>query len=223
MKKKKVNLIILANSTRDRARCIAGICPETGMWMRPIPKKKGEHAIRKSPTIEGIRLLDIVQIPFSGRKPRPPVKYQIENEYIESYRWKKVGRATIKQIKEYVDNVGELFHSDSVFVFPNKLEALAPAEWKSLRLIKVKTKFTRDLFDKDGWRANFIDDEGNELSLKVTDPVATDELNCKKKYDGICLLTISLAEPWAKNVNVKKRCYKLVAGVIKIRKSKKRK
>lgn len=211
LKTKMTKLIVLANSWRPGGRCVAGICPNTGEWMRPISRSK-ERAIPEIPEVTNLKLLDVVDIPFSGQRPKPVDKYQIENEYVDVFKWEKVGIAKVRHLQSYVQNTGMLFYSKNDRVSPNVLDNLHVKKWNSLQLIRVNVTFSQDHYNPNGWRAIFADGVGNTLDLKVTDPVATDSLNKSKNLNGKCLLTISLGGVWEFN----HKCYKLVAGVIKL-------
>lgn len=113
-------IIILANSWRPGGRCIAGINVNTGKWVRPIPMGN-THAIPENKVLN-FGLLDVIGMPLSGKKPKPTEKYQMENEYISSLNWEKIGKKKIVEIKKYCENEGLILHSDSDFVETSVLE-----------------------------------------------------------------------------------------------------
>ena len=213
MKNQFTEIIILANSVRPGGRCIAGINPNTGTWIRPISHTN--HEAIPSYAVTNLQLLDKALIPLTGIKPQPVDKYQIENEYVNQYTWAIKGKANIKQIQRYCEDKGLFLHSISDTVEPPYLDGLPSKEWKSLQLVMVDTIFSKDFYS--GWRTEFHDGNGNYMYLKVTDPIAIHSLDSGNNLDGQCILTISLGKPWApKNVNTSPLCYKLVAGVIKL-------
>lgn len=208
-----VKLIILANSVRPGGRCIAGINSETGKWIRPITNTEN-HAIPDKEFIKSIKLLDVVQILLTGKHPNPSDKYQIENEFVNNFKWKVVGKVRTSSLRKYCQNSEKIFHSSSDKVNPSILDKLPPSDWNSLQLVETKVSFEKDLFRKSQWRAIFKDGIKNKLNLKVTDPVATQQLNKGKNLNGKRLLVVSLAQPWTPKNSKKIFCYKLVAGVI---------
>jgi hypothetical protein len=215
MKTNTIELIILANSIMPGGRCVAGIDRKTGKWMRP-KLKNGTHVMPNQPEITNLKLLDIVEVPFLNEQPNPIEKYQIENEYVADYRWKKIGTATIKDILQYVENSSVIFHSSNDRVDPSVLENISKQQWKSLQLIETDVIFIKDRLKVNQWRSEFKDGEGNTIVLKVTDLVICEALNAGQKLNGHYLLTISLGQPWQLNKNMALRCYKLVAGAIRI-------
>lgn len=206
-------IIILANSWRPKGRCVAGIDVQTGEWVRPILKET--HAIDES-EVDHIELLDIVDIPFTGRKPKQPDKYQIENEYFKDYTWEVVGKSTKTKIKKYCENKGLILHSNSERVSPDILDKLKTSDWKSLQLIEVDATFKRRIVKNNKWRVFFADGFGNTMDLPLTDPVAYGELDNGKNLNGNCILTISLGQVYSDEGRLTPYCYKIVAGVIKI-------
>ncbi len=77
--------------------------------------------------------------------------------------------------------------------------------------------FKRDNWRRNRWRAIFNDGSGNVLYLKVDYPEIVARLNNNEEIGKDCVLTISLAGPWAPPGGFKaERCYKLVAGVIEL-------
>jgi len=209
-------LIILANSIRPGGRCVAGICTDTREWVRPVPRL-ADRAAPNVPSISGIALLDIVSVPLAGDRPNPPDRYQRENWFVDSWDWKVVGRCSVKDARALCESRDVVLYTDNDRVEPAVMDALPTSEWKSLQLIKVKVNFSRDMWDRNRWRASFKDGRGNHLFLKVTDPVVSAKLDRGEDVSKVCLLTVSLAGPWAPDDGSQpERCYKLVAGVIEL-------
>lgn len=208
-------IIILANSWKEGGRCIAGIDIAKEKWTRPIPSKTN-HVVPLTKEIEDLNLLDIVEVPFSGKKPNRPDKYQIENEYVKTYNWKKVGQAKVSQIKKYCENKELILHTDNDRVAPSILDAKPHNKWNSLQLIETKVKFYADPRKSHRWRVRFKDGLGNTLNIQLTDPVANEQLVEGKDLNGKCILTVSLGQVWPPDGSLTPYCYKLVAGVIKL-------
>ncbi|GAB4335910.1 MAG: hypothetical protein Kow0089_05880 [Desulfobulbaceae bacterium] len=209
-------IVILANSIRPGGRCVAGICAETGEWIRPVPRDT-DRAVPNVTSISRISLLDLVEVPLAGDRPSPPDRYQHENWFVDSWTWKVVDQWSAKQIKPFIESKGIILHTASDRVDTSYFDSLPPEQWKSLQLVKSKVTFSKDSWDTRRWRASFKDGSGNLLYLKVTDPVISDKLDQGKNVSQKCLLTVSLAGPWAPDDGSQpERCYKLVAGVIEL-------
>ena len=209
-------IVILANSVRPGGRCVAGICTDTGEWIRPVPRD-ADRAVPDVPSISQINLLDIVEVPLAGDRPVPPDRYQRENWFVDSWDWRIAGQCSVKDARALCESRDVVLHTDSDRVEPAVLDALSPSEWKSLQLIKAKVEFSRDTWDRNRWRASFKDGRGNLLYLKVTDTAVSAKLDEGEDISEKCLLTISLAGPWTPpDGSQPERCYKLVAGVIEL-------
>jgi len=218
MNESQVNkrLIILANSIRPGGRCVAGICADTGEWVRPVPRNPN-RAVPEIPSISRIALLDIVRVPLAGDRPNPPDRYQRENWFVDTWDWEVVGRCSVKDATSLCEEPNTVLYTNNDRVEPSHMDSLPPVEWKSLLLLKAEVNFNRDHWDQKRWRASFKDGRGNPLSLKVTDPDVSAKLERGEEINETCLLTISLAGPWAPSDGSQpERCYKLVAGVIEL-------
>lgn len=210
----KTRLIILANSFRPGGRCIAGIDIETGEWIRPV-SRDADRAVPVS-VAENVKLLDIVSIPLASDKPRDC--YQRENRFVDSWDWKVVDSLSPNEIIKYCESNTVILHNRSDKVYSVKMEALPFEQWKSLQLVRKEVKFHRSPThnNPDRWAASFYVYGARPLAFVVTDPMIQDRLNNGEEVGTDCILTLSLAAPWAPTENAMKRCYKLVAGVIEL-------
>lgn len=209
-------LIILANSIQPGGRCVAGICTETKEWIRPVAKPPG-HAVPNVSSVVGLQLLDIVDVPLIGERPKPPDRYQRENWFVDSWDWNVVGRCSIKDALGLCETRDIVLHTDNDRVDPSYLDSIPQSKWKSLQLIKSNVSFDRDYWNSTRWRATFKDGFGKQIYLKVTDPVISAKLDRGEDVSQRCLLTISLPGPWAPpDGSQPERCYKLVAGVVEL-------
>jgi len=208
-------LICLANSDRDRDRCIAGIDIETGRWVRPVPHD-GSAIPKRRTYVHGspLSLLDVVEIDLTDENPG--TRFQRENRVIQSWRWRIVGRRPVSDVLRYCDFATPILHNAKASVCPTELEVLPPLKWKSLQLVRAHdVKFKRSYRH---CRARFRDRAGGgPYDLAVTDP----EMNRNLPDEGItisdCLLTVSLGEPWRHSGSSNEAmCYKLVAAVIEL-------
>ncbi|MCX6000096.1 MAG: hypothetical protein NTU41_11060 [Chloroflexi bacterium] len=211
----KTTLILLANSERPGGRCIAGINPKTG-WLRPV-SRNSNRAIPDTAAMRQLRLLDIVEVPLSKDRPMPVDKYQIENIFVDSWDWQYIGSCPVNKMMRYCQTGEMILYSHTDRVDPSMLESLPKTQWRSLELVKANVSFSRDGWESNRWRAMLKDGDGHLLSLKVTDPAICDKLNRGDDVAENCLLTVSLAGPWAPPDGSQiKQCYKLVAGVLEL-------
>jgi hypothetical protein len=209
-----MQLICLANSWRPGGRCIAGIDPQTGRWIRPVPRDA--DAIPEARCTIGdtaLSLLDIFDVDVEQSRETP--KYQRENCILKSWNWRIRGRVPAASLEPFIDDSAPLFHNTQDRVVTAALDNLAPRDWKSLQLVRPRNlRFERDAHNPQRWRARFRDKAGNEYALKMTDPDATRRLEAGERMGTCCLLTVSLTRPFANDDSMLKLCYKIVAAVI---------
>ena len=213
-----MRIICLANSYRDGGRCVAGINPETGAWIRPIPPGGGMIPEPHVHLAGGeLALLDVVEINLDP--PRFDTKYQRENHEVRDWEWRVVGRVQPRDLLPYCDDASPVFFNFGERVNADRLEQEAPPAWQSLRLIRPRElEFEPDERDRHKWRAAFLDAGADWYSLRLTDPVALDRLHRGQPPAAGSLLTVSLCEPWAPLDDPAKppACYKIAAAVIEL-------
>lgn len=219
-------IVLLANSRKYSARCLAGIClseSKYGVWIRPVSDRTGEalseferlYVNKAEPAV-----LDIVDVPLI--KPNPH-SCQVENWLIsDSRHFRKLGELS------WSDTLRLAEHPESLWLngwhtylgvndeIPTEYAQNLP---NSICLIHVSaldlhvtTNYTGDDIKI---YASFIFNEVT-YKLSVTDSVC--ENWCRNNgfgdySTGECLLTISLGEPFIKN-NGNSCQYKLVAAII---------
>lgn len=209
-----VQIICLANSYRESKRCVAGIEPTSGKWLRPIPPDGGGLTTEQT-SIAGrpADLLDVLEIELDVT--RQITEYQIENRVIRDQAWRRVEHLTPTQIIKYVDNSSPVLHSTSDRVPVSMMQQLPQCKWTSLQLVHCQqTSFTVD--NRGRWRVRFNDEAGAYYSLNLTDPVALDRLNHMYELGSDCLLTVSMTVPWQSDADREAYCYKVVAAVIEL-------
>ncbi len=209
-------LVCLANAQRPGGQCIAGIDLATGQWVRPVGRDADALPMYRC-MIGGkpLALLDIVEIDLAP--PREIHKFQRENQIIQNWNWKLVGRSSPGDLSRYCDDIAPLFHSPDDRIPPAVLEKLPPAAWSSLQLIRPrKLSFAHDHRDPSRWRARFADAAGSIYSLKLTDAIITRRLACGERISSDCLLTVSLTKPFRFDASQPEFCYKIVAAVIEL-------
>ncbi len=86
-------IICLANSLKRSERCIAGIEPATGRWIRPVTAHLDGRVPRPTRLVAGAepRLLDLLEIPLADTGP--DYGFESENRLILPGAWRRVGRA----------------------------------------------------------------------------------------------------------------------------------
>lgn len=206
------NLIILANSRKMRNRCIAGIDPETGEWVRPV-YEAGEQGVPWSVRqVDGAepRLLDIVSIPLAGDGPHQDI--QPENRRILKGVWKKVGEATVRQIAGYCQGEGLILHNAERRIHVDALRRIPEETRTSLCLVRAQVDFfTEGTYRGKRVNARFEHD-GNQYCVPVTDYEFERHFSAYMRRKANCLLTISMGTPYDRD----NCCYKFVVGVIEL-------
>lgn len=208
-------IICLANSTRPGGRCIAGIDIDTEKWVRPVSRSIKRAITLDMRNIEGEEpeILDVIDIPLEDHGPDEGC--QPENRLVKSGKWRKVGRKRPRQVLKYCEDDSIILHNQTDRVLPTFIESLPKKKWKSLQLVRSKSvSFHLDYWGKR--RAFFRDGKGHYLELAVKDPVFQNKLVRGEDVSSDCIMTISLAGPWAPSTTEPKRCYKLVAGVVEL-------
>jgi hypothetical protein len=211
-------MVILANSYKDKERCVAGIDLSTGRWVRPVAGKANSALTSAIRHIDGKEpdLLDVVELYLED--DGPDFGCQPENRIVRSVKWKKVGILKPNQIFQYCESDSIILHDENVKISIEYFKTIHESQWKSLQLIHpVRTEFYHKDWDgKKKWRVIIKHGKSQEIDLRLTDPIAIGKLENNKALSKDCLLTISLAGPWTPDNSKPKMCYKLVAGVIEL-------
>ena len=213
-------LVCLANSYKHGERCIAGKLLETGEWVRPVsPEGHGEIPWRAR-LIGGREPLplDVLDIPL--QEECPDGGCQPENRLLAPGEWQRAGRMAADDLLKYVDEVADrpLLYN-YVDRVPTTLFARIPRpRWRSLQLVHCyHADFHRDARKPDDWRVTFDYHGAEYAGLKVTDPVALMRLGRGERLDGPFVLTVSLGMPFRPTNTSKEYCFKLVAGVVRLK------
>ena len=209
-------IICLANSYKPGGRCIAGIEPETGDWIRPVPATKERAITWPMMTIGGEipRILDVIEIPLEDFGPDDGC--QPENRLLKPGKWKKVGRITAQELLGYCEDDTVILHNHEEYVSPEFFTTHPRSEWRSLQLVHNTNVRFNPAYDPKNWRAWFRDGRGRTLDLPLTDPVMSDKLRNGEKVGRDCILMISLGTPWKPKDRNQTLCYKIVAGVVEL-------
>ena len=213
----KQQIVILANSVREGARCIAGIDVQTGKWIRPVPSDGGPIAWNlRNVSGNEPELMEIVEI--SVQNSGPDLGCQPENRLLDPVLWQHIGLMSVKDVLKYLERDAVILHNDDDNVIFGYFQTISQQNWKSLQLIRsAKVEFYSTSWEgRKRWRA-LIHHGGNKLlNLRITDPTLAQKLNRNDSVSEDCILTISLAGPWSPDNIQPERCYKLVAGVIEL-------
>ncbi len=229
-------VLILANSIKKRARCVAGreIIQDggkdrLGAWIRPVSASgEGELLPRHYALQQGgsASVLDVVDVPLKRRQSDPG---QPENWLIDdSTQWSKVRAVAIDKVAGFAECPTDLWlestsHSHRITVnaqasrsTPTSLVLIRPGGFH-VRLWREHPPWKE--YTQRKTRAVFRY-AGQEYSLSMTDPIFSEQ-HCGKhppESEGVrevvpacgddCLLCISLTPPF------KGDHYKVVATVI---------
>ena len=208
-------IICLANSIKRQERCIAGINPETGKWLRPIYKNYPDNGRvpRKIRLIDGEEpaLLDILDIPLedSGLD----FGFESENRNIAQGQWRKVGQVSPQDVLRFASRNNLILHNSSRYVTVQYLQSLLPQKRQTLQLVYVDK-----LIISSDQRAKLILNNSCLLEkIKITDPILLKKSYSGYQVSGSCLVTISLSMPFRPDDSWEvDPWWKLVAGVIEL-------
>ena len=215
-----VQVICLANSLKLNERCIDGINPTTGKWIRPISSTypKDGRVSKHIRLVNGKEpaLLDVLEIPLE--QTGSDFGFESENLTLASESWQQIGQVQPKDIFQYCGNYPRILHNIHKYVNPTYLQALPLNERRTLQLVKVtQLSVTKSATQK--WKGTISTESGQQLKdASITDPVFIERLESGYRPEHPCLVTVSLSMPfrpfdsWEGEVP----CWKLIAGVIEL-------
>ena len=107
-------IVCLANSRRNRERCIAGkellADGRFGVWVRPVSARPSEEVSELERRYQDggePQLLDIIDVPLIEARP---IYYQQENWLLDpQHRWQKVGSVSTDELGRLIDSIGVLW------------------------------------------------------------------------------------------------------------------
>lgn len=210
-------IICLANSIKRQERCIAGIDPETGMWIRPIYKDYPDNGRvpRRIRLIKGQEpaLLDVLDIPLENFGL--DFGFESENRNIAQGQWKKVDQVSPQDVLRFASKNKLILHNSNRYVTVQYLQSLPPQQRTTLQLVYVDK-----LLISSDRRAKLIVNNSCLLEkIKITDPILLNKLDLDSDYQisGSCLVTMSLSMPFRPDDTWEvDPCWKLIAGVIEL-------
>ena len=214
-------IICLANSWKHGERCIAGIEPKTGQWIRPVANREDGRVSANVRLLNGRepQLLDILDIPLA---PNPTTRdWNCENRLILPGSWRKVGQVQPKDVLKYCCGDRNILHNTKKYVSLPFLQAQPVRQRRTLQLVQAISFSVQGIQRRSGgtqWKGTLVTNTGQRLSgASITDPV----LAAKLQYGYIpqlpCLVTVSLSLPHRPpNWEGGDPCWKLIAGVIEL-------
>ncbi len=223
-----VRFVCLANSTKNRGRCIAGRIigedREFGSWIRPVSARPtrevdlGEMRLLDGSTPS---LLDIIEVNVTNL-PVHSLGHQVENRLIDrSAPWRRLGRISVEELGRATEPSGELWgHGFSSSKGQHdRIPATDLAYFRhSLRLVHVplvtiQVTDAYSLSGEDRKQVRALFRLGNVgYCLKVKDPDIELPYLQREKGEyrlGPSFVTVSVAEPYDDGYG-----YKLVAAII---------
>lgn len=213
-------LICLANSWKHGDRCIAGINPAIGHWLRPVSGLENGQIPPHMRLIQQREpaLLDILEVPLTEE----PLAFARENRLVKAGVWRKVGRVQPEVLLPYCQPDELILHNTQRYVLVSYLQSLPLSYRQTIQLVKA-VEFSARISGRrtDGsekWEGRLATETGLELTARITDPLLVRrlELDCLPKVP--CLMTVSLSLPWVPPdwSSEEQPCWKLIAGLIEL-------
>jgi hypothetical protein len=218
-----VQIICLANSWKLEERCIAGINPITGQWIRPVCSlyPQDGRVPRSVRLIQGKEpaILDILEIPLEN--DGPDFEFESENLTIAPGEWKRIGQAEPANLLSYCRNYSHILHNSSKYVTVPYLQSLPVYERRTLQLVQTKelhVENTQRVKGGTSWKGTLVTVTGQRLTgAAITDPMFVERLERGHRPKNPCLVTVSLGMPYApQEWEGEPPCWKLIAGVIEL-------
>ncbi|MDJ0659103.1 MAG: hypothetical protein QNJ42_06385 [Crocosphaera sp.] len=218
-------IICLANSLKLQERCIAGIIPKTGSWVRPICSQYPDDG--RIPTSVRLinnqepSLLDVIDIPL--KETGNDFGFESENLTIASGKWEKIKSIPATDLLKYCPDTDFILHNSSKYVTVSYLQSLPIEQRQTLQLVYASKLLIKEqpgsMLTATIWKGSIITRNGQKSKdVNITDPVFNQRLQTGYRPKNPCLVTVSLSMPYRPK-NWKKDgipCWKLIAGVIEL-------
>lgn len=168
-------IICLANSWKLGDRCIAGIDPATGKWIRPVSNLPDGRVPKGVRLIEGKEpaLLDILEIPLANTGP--DFGFECENRSILPGAWRRVSRASLTDIARNYNHERYICHNSLKYVTVPYLQSLPFDQRLTLQLVHVVEILVRLTGQRaeggNKWEGSFVRENGRRLNARITDPM----------------------------------------------------
>lgn len=218
-----VSIICLANSWKRGDRCIAGIDPNTGEWIRPVSQLEDGRIPTALSIIDGeeITPLDIIDVPLA--ETGSDFGFAKENRLVLSGKWQRIGRATPAQLMKYCGKSPAILHNHKKYVSVADIQRSPRQCWNTLQLVYATDFALNSAPRREGgwkWYGTLITQYGQQLNdAAITDPVLVERLKQELTFypKSPCFVTVSLSMPYSPSDGEgKSRCWKLIAAVIAI-------
>lgn len=212
--------VCLANSRKHGGRCIAGIEPATGAWIRPVSDLDDGRVERATRLIDGRepRPGERLVVPLSSSGP--DFGCQGENRTIQGDRWRSMGTLDWDGLCALAGGEELILHNDENYVTVEYLRSLPREHRRTLQLVEAYDfrVYSTGLSANGGhkWRGTFVNRRGRRMNGMITDPLLVERLESGHRPPEHCLITVSLSMPyrpddWEGDDNP---CWKLIAAVI---------
>ncbi|NJM59742.1 MAG: hypothetical protein HC849_05360 [Oscillatoriales cyanobacterium RU_3_3] len=215
-------IICLANSWKRGERCIAGINPLKGNWIRPVSDLPDGQIPKEMRLINRMEpaLLDVLEIPLA--KTGPDFGFESENISVLPGNWQKVGKVPPAYLLQYCSREKYILHNDLRYVTVSYMQSLPAVDRVTLQLVKA-VKFTvRRVSQRfeggNKWEGFIATPQGQTLTATITDPVFIRKLELNYRPQKVCLVSVSLSMPWRPDDWEEEGdpCWKLIAGVVEL-------
>lgn len=203
----KKEIVILANSLKNQARCVAGKCISTKQWIRPVGDSQGKALANNQITVKNwkgqtwqLKTLQKAEINFSHHVP---LINQPENYLIDGSQWIDKFKIQIADLTYYLDSPNDLWGSGDRVNYG--LIQSSKHINHSLYLIQVNNL---RLYTQYGKRRGTFNYSNQQYNFACTDLNFDNILQNRSFIDfQNAILCISLGEPWNGD------CYKLIAAI----------
>lgn len=201
----KWNIVVLANSIKHHAHCVAGKCVTTKEWIRPVSNANGAeltHEQAKCKNPHGKFKVKPKQKIEIGVSQHAPLINQPENYIVDNSIWQQRYRIEDNELHHYLDTPEDIWGPGDRVLFSD-IQNGTIVVTQSLYLVQVQNlNLHKNQFDKR--RASFHY-SGKDYDLAVTDP-RFDAITTKNE-PIIGVVCISLGGEFEGS------CYKIVATV----------
>lgn len=207
-------IVVLANSVKNKAHCVAGKCLRTREWIRPVGNSDGS-ALNKSqiqvtnPNFHrsyDVKPLQKINMKFLQHVPliNQPENWLIDN----NWRWTQSYRINHNDLKFYLDTPESIWGEGDRLSY-NDIQNHRLMIHNSLYLIRVNNLhlYYDETYENKRRKAAFIYN-GINYRFSVTDP-NFDHIIPRSENFSEAILCISLGEPYSRD----NCCYKLIATI----------
>lgn len=188
----KKEIVVFANSVRNKKHCVAGKEIESKQWIRPVSPNGGEISTAQCTVSDGkdpVRPLQKIEIDVDG--PYTSIKHQSDNWLIGSDGWEHIGEITRGEIGPYLDSPDALWGTGDRVPYSEIEDGNMTIE-QSLYLVKVsELRLSRPDLDSKRTRASFYY-KTKQYDLGFTDPDFEEHRNWPH-YQEEGVLCVSLA------------------------------